>query len=114
MDSGGELNSMTNLYLGVFTESNPQEPTIVKTDPRMPSQMVFEKDPELQAALCKPVIETTEATVLIDRATGIVQTYNLEGPPMPYDAAWSEIFLSRSPSNPYNRTMVSPLNYTTR
>ena len=82
----------------------------------MPSQMVFEKDPELQAALCKPVIETTEATVLVDQATGTVQTYNLEGPPMPYDAAWSEIFLRRSPSNAQihsNRT-YERLNVTTR
>lgn len=91
---------------------------MAKTHPLHPYQLIFEEQPEIQAALCKPVIETTEATVLVDQITGTVQSYNLEGAPMLYDSAWSEVFLRRSLSNStihYNSTTYDgPMNTTTR
>lgn len=101
----------------VFTNCKSQEPTFAITHPSYPTQMVFEENPELQAAVCIPVIETTEATVLVDQTTGIVQTYNLEGPPAPYDLAWSEAYLRRAPTNAqihFNKTYDGALNITTR
>ncbi|KAJ4291613.1 hypothetical protein N0V90_009508 [Kalmusia sp. IMI 367209] len=79
--------------------------------------LIFEEQPELQAALCKPIIETTEATVLIDQATGVVHSYDLDGPPIAYDSAWSEAFIRRSPSNTNHQFDLyhynGPLNVTT-
>jgi len=80
--------------------------------------LVYEETPSLQAALCTPIIEVAEATISVDRATKMVHSYALNGPPLAYDPAWSEVFirheLSDTKKRYNNRNYTGSLNVTTR
>lgn len=80
-------------------------------------EMIFEEEPKMQAALCKPIIETADASVLVDQVTGSVHSYNLSGSPFPLNSSWSDVFLGRNVSNPelyHNGNFTGPQNFTTR
>ncbi|KAL5385541.1 hypothetical protein DPSP01_004655 [Paraphaeosphaeria sporulosa] len=93
------------------------KPMLVPTKISSRNEMIFVEQPQLQAALCKPVIEITDASALVNQATGTVLSYTLEGSPVVDDAAWSQVFLLRSPSNTSrhydNNKYIGLLNVTT-
>jgi hypothetical protein len=65
-----------------------------------------------------PIIEAADATVLVDRDTGNIQSYDITGSVSPAESAWSDVFIRHSLSNGnstqhYNETYDGPLNITT-
>ncbi|PVH96556.1 hypothetical protein DM02DRAFT_115979 [Periconia macrospinosa] len=78
--------------------------------------LFFEEQPVLQAARCKPIIETAEAKILIDRTTSTVHSHELLGPITGLDSAWYENHVRHDLSDPekqYNMNYTGKLNTTT-
>lgn len=78
--------------------------------------LYFKEPPALQAARCKPVIETAEAEVSMDRGTYTVHSHNLLGPVRSLDSAWYENFVRHDISdsrNHYDMNYTGELNITT-
>ena len=87
----------------------------VKRDPT-PQILLFKEAPSLQAAHCMPIIEAVDATVSVDKDTGVVYSYNITAPISPTDSAWSDVFVRHSLSNStqrYTTNYTGPLNMTT-
>jgi hypothetical protein len=79
--------------------------------------LLFKDVPSLQAARCMPVIEVSDAKVVVDKATGVVYSYNITGSINDAGLAWSDVFVRHSLNNAtqhYNASYNGPLNMTTR
>jgi hypothetical protein len=60
---------------------------------------VFYKEiPRIQAARCKPIIETTEASIMVDMNSGEVHSSTIVGTPTAADEAWSSVFTRHNES----------------
>lgn len=72
--------------------------------------LLYEDIPKIQAARCQPVIESAQASVLVDPQTGMVHSYTIDSPTKQIDSAWANVFLG---SERVNRNYSGPLNITT-
>jgi heme A synthase len=80
-----------------------------------PSSYLFYTDvPRLQAARCEPIIESTEATITLDKDTGNVVSYMLESAASSADVAWSDVFTQHESDlkTRMNTTSLQPTNIT--
>ncbi|PSN74373.1 hypothetical protein BS50DRAFT_539590 [Corynespora cassiicola Philippines] len=58
------------------------------------SHLIFKQPPEFQALTCKPVIESSESEVTVDKNTLQVLSYRiLDDEPSPVDRAWTDPFV---------------------
>ena len=57
--------------------------------------LIFSEAPKLQALNCRPVIETANASIVVDSTTGRVHSYEIIDDPRPADEAWSDAFILR-------------------
>lgn len=55
--------------------------------------LLYKEPPAIQASLCQPVIDTTEATVTLDTESHIVHSYELLQKPESLTSAWSDVFV---------------------
>ncbi|KAH7119731.1 hypothetical protein B0J11DRAFT_68808 [Dendryphion nanum] len=62
----------------------------------------YTKMPTLQAAECVPVIETAEASVNIDKRSGMVYSYKILNKVVSAEAAWMEDFTAHDPGDGTN------------
>jgi hypothetical protein len=84
------------------------KPIILKNT-RKQNMMYFKEMPRIQAAQCKPVIETAEASVIVDKSTGQVHTYQIDATTSTANAAWSDVFTRHDdPSMHHNRNSSVP------
>jgi hypothetical protein len=84
------------------------KPIILKNTRRQ-NEVYFREIPRIQAAQCKPIIETAESSVTVDRSTGQVHSHKLETTASPADAAWSDVFTRHdNPWTDYNGTYLEP------
>lgn len=72
--------------------------------------ILFEKEPEIQAAQCQVIIESTEAAILMDTQSKNVYSHKINGPIMSVDAAWRDAFKGRER---VGDGYAGPLNLTT-
>jgi len=56
----------------------------------------FPKPPKIQAVKCIPIFETSEAEIVVDKATERIQSYRLLQDPTPDPTAWSDEFVIRN------------------
>lgn len=56
-------------------------------------ELIFTSIPDIQALRCVPTIETAEANVTVDIATGRVNSYKILGSPTAVDDAWTNGFV---------------------
>ncbi|CAI6337537.1 unnamed protein product [Periconia digitata] len=78
--------------------------------------VIFEQPPKLQAARCKPVIESAEAEISTDAANEMVHSYELLGPTTVVDSAWHENYVRHDLNDPgkhFDRNYTGELNITT-
>ncbi|KAL1598896.1 hypothetical protein SLS60_008040 [Paraconiothyrium brasiliense] len=76
----------------------------------------YNDPPALQAALCQPVIDYTEANVTLDTESHVVYSYELLRKPEPIKSAWSDVFVRHDLSGSgehYERNYTGRLNMTT-
>jgi hypothetical protein len=94
------------------------KPQVLKDHSTAHNQLlVFKEIPLMQAARCMPIIESAEMTVVVDKVTNIVHSYELHGTVSAEESAWSEAFIRHDISNGtahYNTSYLGPLNMTTR
>jgi hypothetical protein len=70
----------------------------------------FSKVPQIQALSCMPIVERSDAEIIVDRVTGNVQSYRLVAAVTPDDSAWSESFIIRNltdPNDPQSRKQMA-------
>jgi hypothetical protein len=84
------------------------KPIILKNI-RKQNMVYFKETPRMQAAHCKPIIETAEASVVVDRSSGQVHTYQFDATTSTTNAAWSDVFTRHDdPSMHHNRNSSVP------
>jgi hypothetical protein len=84
--------------------------------------LVFTEAPVMQALNCMPIIEASEADVLVDLISGAVQDYRILRTPVSDDVAWSDSWIYRNFSEKpqiqngtaYDSRNYFPMNVTTR
>lgn len=74
--------------------------------------LFFPQPPRMQALNCMPVIEKSEAEVVVDKNTGLVHDYRLLKTPVSDDGAWSESFIVRNLTNPNGPAIQTGMNET--
>lgn len=68
----------------------------------------FNEIPKIQAARCTPIIETAEASIVVDTHTGHVHKSSIDGATASVTGAWSDVFTRHAdPGSPYNGTYSS-------
>ncbi|OAG04039.1 uncharacterized protein CC84DRAFT_1149876 [Paraphaeosphaeria sporulosa] len=78
--------------------------------------LLYKDPPALQAALCQPIIDTAEATVVLDTESHTVHSYEILREPETLKSAWSDVFVRHDISDSrshYNANYTGPLNITT-
>lgn len=87
------------------------------TDTNGHEALYFREEPRMQAANCRPIIETTEANVVVDAQSGAVLSRKVKTPIEPMNSAWDDAFtpheVSGHASQLANNSYVGPLNVTT-
>lgn len=79
--------------------------------------LVYKEIPSMQAARCVPIIESAEMTIVVDKVTNIIHSYEMQGTTSVAESAWSEAYVRHDISNEtvhYNASYLGPLNITTR
>ncbi|OAL47772.1 hypothetical protein IQ07DRAFT_571304 [Pyrenochaeta sp. DS3sAY3a] len=88
----------------------------VALDERGDGELYFNEAPQIQAAHCQPIIETTKAEVTIDRDSGAVHSYSIKDSIIADTSAWEDVFtrheLDKSDTI-YETNYTGPLNITT-
>ncbi|KAI4711764.1 hypothetical protein J4E89_003206 [Alternaria sp. Ai002NY15] len=92
--------------------------TVPGRDENQGPMLLFKDVPDLQAARCMPIVETSDAKVVVDVETGMVQSYEIISPVGPAKSAWSEVFVRHAPTHgnatqQYDKKYRGPLNVTT-
>ncbi|ETN41262.1 uncharacterized protein HMPREF1541_03197 [Cyphellophora europaea CBS 101466] len=60
-------------------------------------RLMWVKPPRMQALNCRPIVETANARVKVDPASGAVDSYTITDTPVADDNAWREIFARHAP-----------------
>jgi hypothetical protein len=68
---------------------------IILQDNTNKSLVYFKELPRMQAARCEPVIETTEASIILDSNTGNVHFHSIDTVVTTDSGAWSDVFTMR-------------------
>jgi len=95
------------------------KPVTVPGISKLQGQMLLFKDaPDLQAARCMPIVETSDAKVVVDVKTGVIQSYEIISSVGPAKSAWSEVFVRHAlthgnATQQYDEEYRGPLNITT-
>jgi hypothetical protein len=71
--------------------------------------LMFPKPPKLQSLNCMPVIETSEAEVVVDKETRRVESYKILRDPVLDESAWSDNFVLHDVSNPDDPAFIAEL-----
>jgi hypothetical protein len=74
------------------------QPIIPKDDEGYKTKMYYKDLPRMQAARCKPVIETAEASITVDVHTGKVYSSAIVSLPFAAEEAWSSVFTRHNES----------------
>lgn len=53
--------------------------------------LYYKEKPKMQAARCKPIIETTEAAISVDARSGSIISYDISGPVTSIDHVWADV-----------------------
>lgn len=78
--------------------------------------LYFNEAPQIQAAHCQPIIETTKTEVTIDRDSGAVHSYNIKDSIIADTSAWEDVFTRHELDKldtVYDTNYTGPLNITT-
>jgi hypothetical protein len=67
------------------------------------NQILYKELPRMQAARCRPVIETAEASITVDVHTGDVYSATIVNLPSAAEEAWSSVFTRHNESDNYIR-----------
>jgi hypothetical protein len=82
---------------------------VVLKDNNNRNTIYFAEMPRLQAAQCDPIIETAEATVVLDANTGNVYAHQIKGATTTADVAWADVFTRHdNPNTAINDTYSDP------
>lgn len=73
-------------------------------------ELYYRGVPRIQAAQCVPIIETAEASILLDVQTEMIHYYEIRSPLKRVDRAWANVLEQRER---INKTYTGPLNITT-
>ncbi|KAI4943902.1 hypothetical protein J4E91_009049 [Alternaria rosae] len=92
--------------------------TVPGIDKDQGQMLLFKDVPDLQAARCMPIVETSDAKVVVDVETGKIQSHEIISSVGPAKSAWSEVFVRRAlthdnATQQYDERYEGPLNITT-
>jgi hypothetical protein len=75
----------------------------------------FQDIPQIQAVRCQPVIETTQATVMLDKGSGFVHTFDIDSVASMGHVPWTDVFTRHQPASGihFNNSYSGTLNITT-
>jgi hypothetical protein len=78
-------------------------------------ELYFNEVPQFQAARCEPIIETAEATVMLDKDTGNVISHMIAETATAANAAWEDVFVQHKTNQQTgsNASSPQPINITT-
>ncbi|KAF1960031.1 hypothetical protein CC80DRAFT_590362 [Byssothecium circinans] len=71
--------------------------------------LMFSRPPRMQALSCMPVMETSEAEIVVDKESGRVESYRLLKDPVPDDSAWSDSFVIHNLTEPIDPTVKAQI-----
>ncbi|KAH4173706.1 hypothetical protein HBH64_109950 [Parastagonospora nodorum] len=90
VDEGFPYNGLT--WPLKFTSKWIVGKAITMLDRGNTSYVYYKEIPRMQAAQCAPIIETAEASITFDSATGDVHSHTIDTVPLANDGAWSDVF----------------------